>query len=293
MCFETAGSELNPLLPPLVAFSISFFTSMGGVSGAFLLLPFQISLLGFAAPSVSATNQLYNVLAIPSGVYRYARESRLLWPLAGVIIAGSVPGVLLGTWIRVVYLPDSGFFKIFAGFVLLLLGFRILFDLKVGGNDKIFPRKDGLVQSTGLSLKSAGFRFGNCSYEFSPSLLFLICLSTGVVGGIYGVGGGAFIAPVLVSFFRLPIYVVAGATLLGTFASSLTSVAFFELLAGAYTGLSVAPDWKLGILFGLGGGVGIYLGGRCQKFVPERPIKLVLFACVLVLAIRYLSTLFW
>ncbi len=27
--------------PPLVAFFISFFTSMGGVSGAFLLLPFQ------------------------------------------------------------------------------------------------------------------------------------------------------------------------------------------------------------------------------------------------------------
>jgi uncharacterized membrane protein YfcA len=34
---------VQPWIPPLVAFVISFFTSMGGVSGAFLLLPFQMS----------------------------------------------------------------------------------------------------------------------------------------------------------------------------------------------------------------------------------------------------------
>jgi uncharacterized membrane protein YfcA len=45
--FQTAGLEVAPWVPPLVAFAISFFTSMGGVSGAFLLLPFQMSFLGY------------------------------------------------------------------------------------------------------------------------------------------------------------------------------------------------------------------------------------------------------
>ena len=43
-------------LPPVVAFVISFFTSMVGISGAFLLLPIQISFLGLTGPAVSATN---------------------------------------------------------------------------------------------------------------------------------------------------------------------------------------------------------------------------------------------
>jgi len=47
MFFPIAGIEVAFWIPPLVAFIISFFTSMGGVSGAFLLLPFQISFLNY------------------------------------------------------------------------------------------------------------------------------------------------------------------------------------------------------------------------------------------------------
>ncbi|MCI5136479.1 MAG: sulfite exporter TauE/SafE family protein, partial [Candidatus Electrothrix sp. AW2] len=50
MYFPTADIEVQPWLPPVVAFCISFFTSMSGVSGAFLLLPFQVSYLGFSTP---------------------------------------------------------------------------------------------------------------------------------------------------------------------------------------------------------------------------------------------------
>jgi hypothetical protein len=63
MYFPTAGIECSPLVPFAAALGVSFFTSMGGVSGAFLLLPFQMSVLGYTNPSVSATNQFFNVLA--------------------------------------------------------------------------------------------------------------------------------------------------------------------------------------------------------------------------------------
>src|SRR4030043_309642 len=101
MTFPVSGVEVSPWIPPLVAFGISFFTSMGGVSGAFLLLPFQMSVLGFTSPAVSATNQLFNVVAIPSGVLRYVREGRMVWPLAFAVVAGTLPGVLVGAVVRV------------------------------------------------------------------------------------------------------------------------------------------------------------------------------------------------
>lgn len=88
---------------------------MAGISGAFLLLPFQVSILGFASPSVSATNFLYNVVGTPGGVLSYTRERRMAWSLALSIIAGTLPGVLAGYYIRVTFLPDPRTFKFFVG----------------------------------------------------------------------------------------------------------------------------------------------------------------------------------
>jgi len=80
---------------------------------------------------------------------------------------------------------------------------------------------------------------------------------------------------------------VAGAALMGTFITSVAGVAFYQLIAPFYPAVSVAPDWSLGVLFGLGGMVGMYLGARCQKFVPARYIKWMLAGCILFLALKY------
>ena len=118
--------EVSPAVPVLVAFVVSFFTSMGGVSGAFLLLPFQMSVLGYTHPSVSATNQMFNVVAIPSGVYRYFREGRLVWPLTLAVIIGTLPGVFIGAIVRIGYLPDARNFKLFADLVMAYVGIKMV-----------------------------------------------------------------------------------------------------------------------------------------------------------------------
>lgn len=137
MVFSTAGIEVAVWIPPLVAFGISFFTSMGGVSGAFLLLPFQMSFLGYTHPSVSATNQVFNIVAIPSGVYRYWREGRMVWPLTWIVVFGTLPGVFIGAFVRVTYLPDPRHFKLFAAGVLLYIAVRMVLDVlkKSGGQN--------------------------------------------------------------------------------------------------------------------------------------------------------------
>lgn len=129
MFFPTAGIEISPWIPPLIAFVISFFTSMGGVSGAFLHLPFQMTFLGYTNPSVSAINQLFNIVTIPSGVYRYVKEGRMVWPLTWIVIAGTLPGVFIGALVRVAWLPDPRHFKLFAVCVLLYIGAKMIREL--------------------------------------------------------------------------------------------------------------------------------------------------------------------
>jgi uncharacterized protein len=64
--FPVSGVEVNPLIPLLVAFAVSALMAPAGVSGAFLLLPFQLSALGFTSPAVSPTKLVYNILATPT-----------------------------------------------------------------------------------------------------------------------------------------------------------------------------------------------------------------------------------
>ena len=291
--FPDSGVTTLVFIPPLVAFIVSFSTSMGGVSGAFLLLPFQMSVLNYTAPSVSGTNHLFNIIAIPSGVWRYIKEKRMVWPLTWAVIIGTLPGVLIGAWIRLEYLPDSKDFKFFVGLVLLYLGFKLLSDIfrrieNFQNNDSLASKTEFVITETCFSLRRVKFKFGGQRFSFSVPGVFLLCFIVGIIGGIYGIGGGAIIAPFFVSFFHLPVYAVAGAALMGTFITSLAGIIIYQVLASVYSGMSVAPDWYLGFLFGVGGFAGMYLGARCQKYVPVKIIKLILCLCVLFVAGKYL-----
>lgn len=313
MYFETAGIEVAPWIPPLVAFVISFFTSMGGVSGAFLLLPFQMSFLGYTNPSVSSTNQLFNIVAIPSGVYRFIKEGRMVWPLTWVVVIGTLPGVLIGAVVRVAYLPNPKNFKLFAACVLLYIGARMVMDLlkKSTGDDKnkseqrfqelmkqhrkkseLAGKEIPSVKVLELSVKRIRYEFYGEEFNISVWGIMSLSFIVGIIGGVYGIGGGAIIAPFFVSVFGLPVYTVAGAALMGTFVTSVAGVVFYQAIAPLYPNMSVAPDWFLGILFGLGGMAGIYLGARCQKYVPAKAIKWMLGSIIVYTATKYLIDFF-
>ena len=286
--FPLSGVETVILIPPLVAFGISFFTSMGGISGAFLLLPFQMSVLGFTSPSVTSTNFLFNVTGTPGGVYRYARECRFVWPVAILIVAGIIPGVLIGYYLRITYLPDPKAFKFFVGCVLLLIAVKLL---KEAFNGKAAIIQDNCalndkVEDASIQMKATRFNFKGATYSLATVKLLGLALAVGIIGGVYGIGGGSIIAPFLITFFRLPVYAIAGAVLLGTFASSLAGVAFYSLIP--INGAVAAPDWLLGILFGGGGLLGMYLGARVQKYAPGRWIKLMLGGVIIMVALKYI-----
>jgi len=322
MYFPVSGIEVQPALPLVVAFVVSFFTSMGGVSGAFLLLPFQVSVLGFTSPAVSPTNLIFNIVAIPSGVHRYIREGRMAWPLTWVIILGTLPGVLIGAIIRIKYLPNPRAFKLFIGCVLLYIGVRMLYELvqKKGlGKEKIkameekFKQRvaqmrqeqkakvaaglpaDAVVKTVSASIRRIEYEFYGETYAFNTWGLLLLTFIVGIVGGTYGIGGGAIIAPFLISFYSLPVYTIAGSALMGTFLTSIVGVGFYTVIAPIYahTGLAIAPDWKLGILFGIGGFVGMYCGARAQKFVPGKVIRCMLGVLITFLAVRYVMQYFY
>ncbi len=290
--FPISGVETYCFLPSLVMFLIATVVSPAGVSGAFILLPFQVSVLGYTSAGVSGTNFVYNIVSIPIGVFRHIKSRTLSWNLFLLLLGGTIPGIFFGYYLRVVYLLKPERFKIFVGCVLFYLGVRTLLSSLKSARQKKNLKGSHKIEKETISLLKGTVFYGNVVYKYSTLPIVFASLIVGVVGGSYGIGGGALMAPFLISVLGLPPAITSGATLFSTWCTSVLAALFYAFGPKFGTHTQTSPDWLLGILFGLGGMAGIFVGTRLQSKVPDRLIKFILGVAVMFISLNYLSFLF-
>jgi uncharacterized membrane protein YfcA len=257
------GAGWTEVVALAAAFVIAVLATPAGISGAVLLLPFQVSVLGTPSPAVTPTNLLYNVVATPGALYRYWRQGQTGGRLALVLIAGTLPGVIAGSVIRVELLPGARVFDLVVAAVLLPLGIWLALTR---------PARPGTHPWPARSIPL-------------PALI-LLAGAVGCVGGIYGIGGGSILAPILIGTGRPP-REVAPAALASTFVTSVAGVITFLILSVHHNG-PVAPDWPTGIALGIGGLAGAYTGARIQRHLPDTVIRRVMGVLVAAIGVRYL-----
>ncbi|MGW5929781.1 sulfite exporter TauE/SafE family protein [Streptomyces anulatus] len=229
---------------------ISVATAPVGVSGAVFLLPVQISVLGVPSPAVTPTNLLYNVVAGPGALLRHHRAGTLRGPLTRLLVLGTVPGVVVGAVIRVFAVPGPTVFRLLIAVLLLPLGSWLC------------------LRTLRRATRTAPER------EPSARAVTRLAMAVGVAGGIYGIGGGSLLGPILVGR-GMPVAKVAPAALAATFVTSAVGAVTYALLSLTTTG-DIAPYWSLGLACGLGGLCGGYLGARLQPRLPETALRLLL-----------------
>jgi uncharacterized membrane protein YfcA len=168
--------------------------------------------------------------------------------------------VIAGALIRVFAIPGPGAFRLVAAAVLLPLGLWLCVRALRPG----VPDRPPLSRSTILGLS----------------------VVTGTVGGIYGIGGGSVLGPVLAGR-GIPMAQIAPAALASTFLTSIVGAGAYGILALTADG-DIAPHWGLGLLCGAGGLIGGYLGARLQPYLPERALRSLLGALAAALGVLYL-----
>ena len=249
----------------LAAYLIAALATPAGISGAVLLLPFQVSVLGTPSPAVTPTNLLYNVVATPGALYRYWRQGQTGGRLALLLIAGTVPGVIAGSVIRVELLPGPRVFDLVVAAVLVPLGIWLALTRPAGGKEP-----------------------GRRVQVIPAPVLVVLAAAVGCVGGIYGIGGGSILAPILIGTGRRASQ-VAPAALASTFVTSVAGVITFTILSIHEPG-SVAPDWDTGVALGIGGLAGAYTGARIQSHLPDALIRRLVGVLVIAIGARYLAS---
>ena len=187
-------------------------------------------------------------------------NGQLTGPLARLLVAGTAPGVILGAnhpGLRHSWTP--GFSARGCG------GFAPARRLALLSGPAVrHARSAGPVQA------------GN------PRL----SLATGTIWGIYGIGGGSILGPILAGR-GTPMAQTAPAALASTFLASIVGAATYGVLALTTAG-DIAPHRVLGLPCGAGGLLGGYLGARFQPYVPEKALRLLLGTLATALAVLYL-----
>ena len=246
------------LIGAAIAFCVAILTTPVGVSGAVFLVPVQVSVLSVPNPAVTPTNLLFNLIAIPGALLQFHREGRLRGPLLRLMALGTLPGVVAGAVIRVELLAGPEAFYLVIAAVLAPLGAWLALGRSPREGDR--PR-------------------------LSDRQVIALALAVGTVGGIYGIGGGSILAPILVGF-GFGIVEVAPATLAATFITSLAGVATYALLSLTQSG-DIAPEWGIGLALGAGGLAGGVIGARIAPRLPEALLRRGLGVLALALGVRY------
>lgn len=247
------------LLGLALGFVLATVTTPVGVSGAVFLLPVQLSVLHVPNPRITPTNLLYNVVSAPGGLLRFRRRGHHDRDLTRQLVAGAIPGVVLGAVIRVYVAADPDVFRLLAAAVLAPVGLLVL-------------RRPSP---------------GSLGRRLSPRTVRALSFVVGVVGGLYGIGGGSVLGPILVGT-GMGVVAVAPSALLCTWLTSVVGVAAYAVLSLDATG-TIAPDWSLGIALGLGGLAGSWLGATLQPRIPERALRTLLGVLALALALGYVA----
>ncbi|HEY0280237.1 MAG TPA: sulfite exporter TauE/SafE family protein [Solirubrobacterales bacterium] len=208
----------HAILGGAFAFLLAVVVAPVGVSGAVFLVPVQVSLLHTPSPSVTPTNLLYNVIATPGALARYGGRGIARAPLTSALVLGTLPGVIVGAVIRVELLAGPSAFYLVIAAVLVPLGAW----LALLGSP-----------TSGRTPPAAGDR-----------RITALALLVGTIGGIYGIGGGSLLAPILVGL-GFSVVEVAPAALASTFLTSIVGVIAYAVLSLRHSG-SIAPAWVVG-----------------------------------------------
>lgn len=262
----TALSALTAALGALIGFSLG----LTGGGGAIFAVPILIYAL--AVPTREAVG--ISMLTVGStalvGFLQRARRDLVEFPTGLLFALSGMIGAPLGSKLAEL-LPEPAVLTMFAG---LMAFIAVRMWIKADEKSAHLPIIDGSSDAPVCRRDQDGrLRLtSQCSL-----LLGVVGLCTGILTGMFGVGGGFVIVPALIAFACMGMQRAIGTSLLVITLVSLTGAAS-HILAGRELSFQTAS------LFTLGSLVGLFLGGWLAQKIAGPRLQRVFAMCIAMVA---------
>ena len=252
----------------LSGFFVGLIVGVTGVGGGSLMTPLLVLLFGVSPATAVGTDLLYASLTKTMGAWVHGRRGTVDWRVVGLLALGSLPAAL-ATILLLKYLAMDE--KVLRSLVTYVLSVALLMTATVlllkDRIQKLGRRRDGTV------------------YELHHRYLPTATIATGVVVGalvtVSSIGAGVLGTVALLFLYpRMPAVKVVGTDI--AHAVPLTAFAGMGHLALGTVDLVLLGSLLLGSL------PGIYIGSHLSAKVPERVLRPLLAAMLMIIGLKML-----
>lgn len=204
----------------LIGLLSSIIGSLVGIGGGVIVVPallffgMTLGILPAITPQTAVgTSSMLLIFTGMSAMFSYAKNNQVDKQNGTLFLIGLMPGAFAGSYASSIFTIDSFnlYFGIFLIFISILLVIR----------NKIKPMK---VFQNPKYLKPHRDNFGNVyHYGFPPLLAIIITFIVGFITGLFGIGGGVLMTPLMLMVFRMPPSIAIGTSMMMVFFSGVSS----------------------------------------------------------------------
>ena len=255
----------------VIGIGVGIISAMVGMGGGFMIVP--ILIIFFKVPSQLAvgTSILTVLFSSISSVLGYQRQRRIDYRIGGVLALCAVPGSIAGAYAAESLAPGElsfllGIFLSALSLYIIVRGRRDL--VSDGHNDS---RTLNLKTRTRALIDAQGTRF---EYPVHLRRSTVIGFADGVLSGLFGMGGGPILVPLVHLFLDIPIHVTVATTVF---------VICFASLSGAiahYVLGNVVLDIALYLILGIV--PGSQVGALISRRVNARRLRMIVGLVLLI-----------
>ncbi len=257
------GIHALQLIYPIAGFAVGLLVGLTGVGGGSLMTPLLILLFGIYPATAVGTDLLYAAVTKSAGSLVHARNRTIDWRLVRLLATGSIPMTVLAiTMLSALDVTSAAARELINAVLTIAL---IVTAITLVFRDKIIARYSA--------------RLGGLAPKRVAALTVAAGAVLGLMVSISSVGAGAIGVTALVLLYpKLPAARIVG--------SDIAHAVPLTLFAGIGHWLLGTIDWQIFSFLIIGSVPGIVIGSYAAVRMPERALRLVLAATLLVVATK-------
>lgn len=247
--------------------------SLVGLGGGVIIVPSLLALgllfpklASISAPMAVGTSLVLIVLTGLASSLSYAKQKRIDFYSGWLFFLTAGPGSLLGAYLTRYFEPSA--FMVAFGCLMLFVSWI----LSVRDRAKVRKIRWDIQR---VFCDADGIRY---EYGIHRGIAFTISFFIGIIAGLFGIGGGSLMVPMMILLFAFPPHVATATSMFVIFLSSITASIghFIQGNIHWFAVLFLAPGaW-------LGGRLGAYISSK----LSSRTLVIILRIALVIMAIR-------
>ena len=265
---------LTMILLVLIGLLSAVLGSLVGIGGGIIIVPTLVYLgvnhhllHGITTQIAIGTSSVILIVTGLSSSVGYLKTKQVDIKNGSIFLFGLLPGSLIGSFLSRYLTLNS--FNLYFGIFMICVSILLMIRHKIKPF-KIFDKEK--YRKTYIDAKGMTYH-----YSVPPMFAFFATLFIGVLTGLFGIGGGALMTPLMLIVFRFPPHVAVGTSMMMIFFSSVMS-SIGHILQGHVA-------WGYSIILIISSVIGAQIGVRVNRSMKSDTVVLLLRTVMLIMGV--------